>query len=131
MQLKLNNDVILDNLVSCNGGRRYVQGASRDSLEFQFPKGGKTVEEMDGLFTSENCQSMTIIDGEEQYIHNHYQIRAELSLKPVVITPATSEAQEVTEERICVTMAQLTYSEIQIAALQAQVNTILEAQNNA
>jgi len=127
MQLKLNDGTTLDVLV-VNGKSVYVQGAQRDALEIQIAKGTMKVDALDAL-TADSAKTgkLTLIDGDQQYIHDNYSIRAELAIKPVVITPATSTTPEVTEDRLCVTLAQLTYAEVQQSAMQAQIDALILA----
>ncbi len=124
MQLKLNDGATLDALV-VNGKSVYVQGAQRDALEIQMAKSTMTVDALDAL-TADRTKTgkLTLIDGDQQYIHDNYSIRAELAIKPVVTTPATSTTPEVTEDRLCVTLAQLTYAEVQTANNTAAIDAL-------
>lgn len=119
MQLKFIDGTTLDVLL-VNGKSIYHQGASRDSLEIQLAKSAIAFDALDVLTGSAaNTGKLTIIDGDKQYVHDNYSIRTELALRPVEITPATSESPAVTEDRLCVTLAQLTYTELQAAQLAA------------
>jgi len=124
MQLKLNDGTTLDVLV-VNGKSVYVQGAQRDALEIQIAKGTMKVDALDAL-TADSAKTgkLTLIDGDQQYIHDNYSIRAELAIKPIVTTPATSTAPEVAEDRLCVTLAQLTYAEVQTANNTAAIDAL-------
>ncbi|MDU7337593.1 MAG: hypothetical protein E7L17_05700 [Clostridium sp.] len=48
-------------------------------------------------------------------------LRTALTLKPVVITKAAADVPAVTEERLCITLAQLTYAEMQQATQAAEI----------
>ena len=109
MIIKLTNGTELNPILAM-GGQRFVQGASRDTLSFVFPADA-SMDELDTLFTAENCESITIMDGENKYIHNGYTIRAELKREPVVVTPATEISESVTENRVTISMSQRTYME--------------------
>jgi hypothetical protein len=96
----------------------YYQGSQRDSLEIQIAKGTISFDALDDLTAdSTKTDRLTIITQEgnqqTQGVCNHYVIRTLLALKPVEITPATADTPAVTEERLCVTLAQLTYTEVQ------------------
>ena len=107
----------------------YAQGAQRKAIEIQIVKNAITFDELDTLTgNSANTSKLTLIDGDKQYVHDNYSIRAELAVKAVEITPATDTAPAVTEDRLCVTLAQLTYIEVQQAAQQAQIDAITLAQ---
>lgn len=124
MQLKFNDGTTIDVLV-VNGKSVYVQGANRDALEIQMAKGTTTVDALDVLTADSNkTGKITLIDGDQQYIHDNYSVRAELAIKPVVTTPATSTTLEITEDRLCITLAQLTYAEIQIATQAAALDAL-------
>lgn len=101
------------------GGPRYVQGQSRDTLNFIFPA-SESMEALDTVFSTANCETITIQEesGAEN-IHKAYTVRAALGKEPVEVTPATAEAPAVYEERITVSMSQRTYIETQLAMLQA------------
>ena len=105
--------------VSITGGPRYVQGQSRDTLNFIFPA-SESMETLDAVFSADNCETITIQeDSGTENIHKAYTVRAALGKEPVEVTPATAEAPAVYEERITVSMAQRTYIETQLAMLQA------------
>lgn len=122
MILKLTNGTELNPIIA-TGGQRFVQGVSRDTLSFVFPVDA-SMDELDSVFTAENCESITIVDGENEYIHHGYTIRAELKREPVVVTPATEASEAVTENRVTVSMSQRTYFESQLAATQAAVEML-------
>jgi len=103
----------------------YVQGAQRKAIEMQIAKDVITLDALDTLTAnSANTAKLTLIDGDKQYVHDNYSIRTELAVKAVEITPATDTAPAVTEERLCVTLAQLTHIEVQQAAQQAMIDTL-------
>ena len=119
MQIKFNDGTTLD-VLAVNGKHTYFQGAQRDSLEIQIDKSKITFDALDALTgDSTKTSKLILIDGDQQYIHDNYSIRAELALRPVVVTPATADSPAVTEDRLVVTLAQLTYTELQLTA-QAQ-----------
>ena len=127
MQIKFNDGTVLDVLV-VSGKSIYAQGAQRDSLEIQIAKTATTFDVLDTLTSnSANTSKLILIDGTNQYVHDNYSIRAELALRPVEITPATGTDPAVTEDRLVVVLAQLTYTELQLAA-QAQAVDALGAQ---
>ncbi len=128
MLIKLANGTEL-NPISAIGEKRYVQGASRDTLLFIFPA-ETSLDELDGLFTAENCEKITIIEETEngdtlEHLHSAYTIRAELKREPVEVEPATESTEAVYENRVTVSMSQRTFAESQLAAL-AEQNTVLE-----
>ena len=99
------------NVISVNGINTFIQGVNRDTLEFQFSTVDMDFQTLQNAFTSENCKQIKIVDGENIYLHDDYTIRAELSLKPVVIEPETSITSAVLENRYVVKMCQMTYAE--------------------
>lgn len=126
MQLKFSDTAgtTLD-VLAVNGQSIYFQEANRDSLEVQIAKEKITFDALDKLTgTAANTAHLTLIDGDKQYVHDNYSLRASLALKPVVTTPATSTTPVVTEDRLCVTLAQQTYQEQQIAQLQGSVDAL-------
>lgn len=123
MIIKLTNGTEL-NPILATGGQRYVQSENRDTLSFVFPADA-SMDELDALFTAENCEAITIVDGENEYIHHGYTIRTELKREPVVVTPATEASEAVVENRVTVSMSQRTYAESQLASLTDTVDTLV------
>lgn len=107
------------------GQTTYHQGTQRDSLEIQITKETFSFDEFNTLTAdSTKTDRLTIVtqEGDQQTraVYNHYVIRTALALKSVEI-PATADAAAVTEDRLCVTLAQLTYAEVQQAAQAAAI----------
>lgn len=132
MKLILNNGMEL-NPILVTGGERHVNGAPRDTLTFVFPE-ETSLDELHAIFTEANCESIKLIDeklndnGEtevEEYIHTGYVIRAELSRTPVMVAPATDDHEEITENRVTVSMALRTYAEKQLASLTETVDVLV------
>lgn len=110
--------------ISVTGGRRTVQGANRDVLSFVFPA-ETSMDELDGVFTAANCETVTIVDGESEYVHNAYTVRAELKREPVMVAGANENEPAVYENRVIVSMGQRTYMETQLAMTQAAMAALL------
>ena len=124
MKITLTNGTELTALMVTGGGR-YVQGANRDTLTFIFPA-EQSMDELDALFTEQNCETIILGDGEtEGGIHHGYTIRAELKREPVVVTPATESTEAVMENRTFVSMSQRTYMESQMASLTETVDVLV------
>ena len=124
MKIIFNNGVELTSIM-VTGGHKFIQGASRDTLNFIFPA-TEDMTALDTAFTAENCESITILgdDGSEA-IHKGYTIRAELSKASVEVSPATESEAAVFEDRITVSMSQRTYTESQLASLMDTVDTLV------
>ena len=118
MKIILANGTELNPII-VTGGSRFLNGASRDALSFIFPA-ETSLDELDALFTDENCETVKIYENETEYIHTGYTIRAELSRTPMVVTPAIEDTEEVVENRVTVSMALRTYAEAQLAKLTQQ-----------
>ena len=123
MKIRLVNGVELAPILA-TGGKRTIQGASRDTLSFIFSQ-DTSLDELDRLFTPENCETITILDGEAEFFYNAYVVRAELKREPILVTPATDISADVYENRVVVSMAQRTYMETQFAETQAALNALL------
>ena len=123
MKIILNNNAELTP-INVIGGRKNVQGASRDTLTFVFP-GDMDMAELDGIFTAKNCESITVEDETGSYIHKGYTVRGELNKTTVCTAAETEETAAVYEDRINVVMGQRTYTEKQIEATQAQIAALL------
>lgn len=123
MIIKLANGTELTAL-GVTGEKRNVQGARRDVLSFIFPA-ETSLDEMDALFTAENCKSITLVNGETENIHTNYTIRAELKREPVLVSAATDTEDAVYENRVTVAMAQMTYQESRIDSLTEAVDMLV------
>lgn len=126
MIIRLANGTEL-NPISAIGEKRTVQGAYRDTISFIFPV-ETSLDELDALFTTQNCEKITIFEGEDEFIHDAYTVRVELKREPVEIEPATAKAEAVYENRAIITMGQRTYTESQIAEQAAILNTLLNGE---
>lgn len=112
-----------------DGQTIYHQGAQRDSLEIQITKGTISFDALDALTAdSAKTSKLTIVtkenDMQTQAVYDHYVIRTVLMLEPVTIIPATADTEAVTEDRLCVTLAQLTYAEVQQAVQAATIDAL-------
>lgn len=127
MKVILNNGTELEAIV-VNGSTRHFQGASRDSLEFQFAKTiPQTFEGLDTLFSNPlNTSKITLVNGDASYIHDNYILKVSMGLIPVTIANATDTTAEVVEDRYTVVMAQKTYAEMEVEALKEMVALLTE-----
>ena len=113
------------NPIMVTGAPNYFQGVSRDSLTFVF-SGDSDMEALDKAFTEAACEHITIVGGDgTEAIHSGYTVRVELVKKQVETQKATFDTEAVFENRVFVTMAQRTYAETQLAAMQAAMNALL------
>lgn len=107
------------------GASKYIQGVNRDTLSFMFPA-TSDMAALDSAFTAENCESITITGNDNtENIYKGYTIRAELTKASVEVTPATADSEAMYEQRVTVSMAQRTYAESQLAALQETVDLLV------
>ena len=108
--------------IMVTGEHQYIHGSNRDVLTFVF---GNTysLDELDRIFSEANCESITIIgDDNSESIFNGYVIRTELIKKFEMAEESTSNTEEVSVERIMISMAQRTYAETKLAQV-AQEST--------
>lgn len=125
------------NHIGATGETRYLQGANRDTITFEFDE-THSVDYLRSVFTEHNCEVINIVtedevtleDGNIDIIHNNnyhegFVIRAEVAEKVKEIEPATGTTPAVTETRVFVTMAQRTYAETQIASLTETVDILV------
>lgn len=124
MKIILSNGVEL-NPIMVTGGLKTVHGASRDVLNFIFPKEAG-MEALDTAFTEAACANINIVgdDGSEA-IHKGYTVRAGLSKAAVKVTEATTDTDAVYEDRITVSMGQRTYAETRMQEMEDALELIL------
>lgn len=117
------------------GEHRFLQGVNRDVFTFVF--GDVDISEIDTLFTEANCETLKLyeeveeqveVDGvvttrvvEVEYIHTGYTIRVDIRKTREVVEESTVSTEEVTEQRVEVTMAQRTYSETKLATMSQEI----------
>lgn len=106
------------------GAKKIVQNATRDTLSFIF-QGDASLDELDRIFTATNCETITIVDGDNEYVHSGYTVRYELKRSSVEVAPATESTDAEYENRVTVAMAQRTYMESQIASLTDTVDMLV------
>ena len=129
------------NHIGATGMSKYIQGANRDTITFEFDA-SYSVDDLRAVFTETNCEVINIVtdevvetqiengDGsvetktETVYTNNYhegYVIRAEVAEKMKEITPATGTTPAVTETRVFVTMAQRTYAETKLILMADEI----------
>jgi hypothetical protein len=114
-------------MITVYGGHKTVQGANRDMLSFVFD-GGSDLNELDGVFTEEACESIkTIDDNGAEHFHKWYTVRVSIEKKEVVVQTETPESEAVVESRVIVSMAQRTYQENKMKELEEKMNALLNA----
>lgn len=107
------------NPLSIKGAPKEVQGAKRDTLSFIF-SGNEDINALDNAFSEAACESIKIIgDNESETVYKGYAIRAELRKVPMRTELSTDGKEALIENRIIVSMAQRTYTETQLSALNA------------
>ena len=104
------------NPIMVMGASSYIQGAKRDKLSFVF-SADEDMTALDKKFTEAACESIKLISGKGENVYKDYVIRVEIKKEKVELKPATTETEAVTDERITVVMAQRTYMESQLSAL--------------
>lgn len=119
MKIILTNKTELQPVI-VTGGTEYVQGANRDVLAFVFADA--SMDELDALFTVENCEAIKIVGGDEsESIHTGYTLRASLTKTAEEVQQATADTEAVYESRVTVKMAQRTYAESMLSSLQEEL----------
>lgn len=113
--------------IMAQGSKKIVQGIGRDTLTFVFSS-NTSMDELNCVFIPANCEEITIIEGDNQYVHKGYTIASELKREPVEVAPATESNPAVYESRVFVSMSQRTYAETQMAAMQAAIDTLLNGE---
>lgn len=120
MKITLANGTELNPLL-VKGATAHVQGTRRDTLSFIFPA-TEGITALDEAFTEKACDTITITgDNGDVSTHKGYIIRSEIKKALVEVSPATSENEAVSEERITVVMAQRTYMETKLAEMAAML----------
>ena len=116
MKMILANGMELEPLM-VTGQKQTVQGMLRDVLTFVF---ADTVgmDELDGIFTEDACEVISLQDEDGEYLHKGYTIRTELKKTAQIAGQGTSEKEEEQVKRVMVSMAQRTYAESQMKQME-------------
>lgn len=119
MKIILNNNIEL-NPIMVTGAHEYIHGANRDTLTFIFKD--MSLDALEEIFVEDNCNKITIIESDDnEYVHSGYVIRIKLSKESVMVASEIEDEPEIVESRVFVTMAQLSYAEQKLMALQEEV----------
>ena len=119
MKIILNNNIELLPIM-VTGAHTYIHGVNRDTLTFVF--NDMSMDALDEIFNEMNCEHITVVeDNGDEYIHSGYVIRTELSKKAVIVEREEGTMPEVNEKRVFVTMAQRTYAEYKMMALEEEL----------
>nr|DAP11062.1 MAG TPA: hypothetical protein [Caudoviricetes sp.] len=121
--------------VNDDGISRQLQGHIRSCIDAQFP-----VDQFDAIRAeiaiAGNLDSLTITrdvtpEGGEtmhsEWAHTNYNIVQHVGINTVELAPATDTTQPVTESRVSLMLAQLTFLEVQQAAQQSQIDALVLA----
>ena len=102
------------------GGKEQYQDARREWLEFVLPQKENTVKELETVFSTENCGSLTIVDPEsgERFMYESYILRG----------PVKVYADEDNVWKIAIRRYQRTEMEQEVAALRETVAGLVSAQ---
>jgi hypothetical protein len=84
-------------------------------LDFRFSPNEVSLNDVDKLFSTDECTKLIIRDNENEFVYDNYNIRISVSKQKFDLISESGEREEV--EQISVKMAQLNYIEIQLAAL--------------
>ena len=107
-------------------------GVTRDALTFAFDPDLVSLDDLLRLTTPNNCAAITIADGDNLYLHEHYTIRigTGVSCRDIALRGGMAGPVQATQPMSWVTMAQSTPAERQLRdqqdALDALVTAALE-----
>lgn len=106
----------------------FFMGQSRDCLTFLFDPAKYGLEQLDKLFSAENCGHITLTDEENGgagCVHTGYILRKNLEKGPETDGPVAAAAGSAPPGRIMVRMAQISYLEQAQADLTDAVDTLI------
>ena len=125
MKVTLSNGKELEAL-GVHGRSISYQGVQRDSLIFLFDIENESLSDALKDFTAENCGTITLTnEDEEQFIHEHYTIRAELGYgyKELVLTGGVTGNDET--KVVFVRMVQTTLLERTVENQQEAIDSLI------
>lgn len=101
--------------IECYSRREYIQGTQREVLDFRFNPNKVSLNDVDKLFSTDECTKLIIRDNESEFVYDNYNIRISISKQKFPLVDENGEKEE--KEQISVKIAQLTYIEMQLTAL--------------
>ena len=104
-------------VISVIAGQTFTQNAQRKTLEIHVKKADADFAKLE--MATQNPATFTINDSTCDNVYKNYSLRLNFELRPVVTAQATDTTPEQTEEQYIVTLAQLSYIEVQLAAILA------------
>lgn len=110
-----------------NGSKQQYQGFNRDTLEFVFKFENISLDELNNIFNNQELTSTMYLitdtqlsNGEpsvQSFRYDDYILKVSITMRPEVIQSESSDNPEITEDRVYVSMAQLTYIEKRLKIL--------------
>lgn len=125
MLIKLNDGKEIPILL-VTGGNRIVFGSNRDTITFVI-NGYNSLEEIDNIFTEDNCENIILIQDDEEKTETllyGYVLKIDLNKKIVEIAPESPEEEAIFEPRINITLARRSYAETKMAALSLAIDML-------
>lgn len=125
MLIKLNDGKEIPILL-VTGGNRIVFGSNRDTITFVI-NGYNSLEEIDNIFTEDNCENIILIQDDEEKTETllyGYVLKTDLNKKIVEIAPESPEEEAIFEPRINITLARRSYAETKMAALSLAIDML-------
>ena len=125
MLIKLNDGNEIPILL-VTGGNRIVFGSNRDTITFVI-NGYNSLEEIDNIFTEDNCENIILIQDDEEKTETllyGYVLKTDLNKKIVEIAPESPEEEAIFEPRINITLARRSYAETKMAALSLAIDML-------
>ena len=125
MLIKLNDGKEIPILL-VTGGNRVVFGSNRDTITFVI-NGYNSLEEIDNIFTEDNCENIILIQDDEEKTETllyGYVLKTDLNKKIIEIAPESPEEEAVFEPRINITLARRSYAETKMAALSLAIDML-------
>ena len=102
-------------------------GVTRDALTFAFAPDLVSLDDLLRLTTPDNCAAITITDGDELFVHEHYTIRtgAGVSCRDIALRGGMAGPVQDARPVTWVTMAQSTPAERQLRAQQDTLDILV------
>ncbi len=127
-EIKFFNGETLSCVGVCANPVTYL-GVTRDALTFAFAPEQVSLDELLRLATPENCAAITIAEGDELFVHEHYTIRigAGVSCRDIALRGGMAGPVQDTQPMTWVTMAQSTPAERLLMDQQDVLDTLVAA----
>ena len=112
------------NFIECYKKTEMHKNMQRVVLDFRFNPNDISLNEIDKLFTEEECSKFSIVENNNKFLYENYNKRISISKQEFTFSTETNETKEV--EQISLKVAKRTDEEIRLEAFKKNAANLLK-----